>query len=193
MRTATITRTTKETDIALSLKLDGTGVSDIHTQIGFFDHMLTALTVHAGFDLSLDVKGDLHVDAHHTVEDTGIALGQAFAAALGSRGGIARYGNAVIPMDDALAQAVADISGRPYLVFDASFSTMALGAMETQLVEEFWYAFATNAGVTLHLRLLYGKNDHHKAEALFKAAAHALRAASAKTPDARPLSTKGVL
>jgi imidazoleglycerol-phosphate dehydratase len=193
MRTATLTRATKETDITLSLCLDGSGATDIHTQIGFFDHMLTALAVHAGFDLTIDARGDIQVDGHHTVEDVGILLGQAFAGALGGRAGIARYGSALIPMDEALAQAVADISGRPYLVYSASFSAPMIGGLSADLIEEFWRAFAMQAGITLHLRLLYGTNDHHKAEAVFKAAAHALRAAAARTSDARPLSSKGVL
>lgn len=192
MRTATIQRTTKETDITLRLDLDG-GAVDIDTGIGFFDHMLTALAVHGGFALSVRCKGDLQVDCHHTIEDVGIALGQALAQALGGRGGIARYGSFFIPMDEALAQCVVDISGRAYLVFEAGFTAERIGGYDTQMVEEFWRAVAANAGITLHLRVLYGKNDHHKVEAIYKAAAHALRLAVAPTGDAAPLSTKGCL
>lgn len=193
MRTATITRKTKETDIALSLNFDGTGVADIKTGVGFFDHMLTAFAVHAGIDLSVRCNGDLVVDCHHTVEDVGIVLGQAFLQAVGDRAGIARYGHFLLPMDEALAMAAIDISGRPYLVFDAAFKSDRIGAMDTQMVEEFWRAFAMNAAVTLHIRLMYGTNDHHKAEAIFKAAAHTVKMAIAKQKDNVILSTKGCL
>lgn len=193
MRTAIITRKTKETDIALSLNLDGTGIANINTGVGFFDHMLTAFAVHAGIDLSVRCNGDLAVDCHHTVEDVGIVLGQAFLQAVGDRSGIARYGHFLLPMDEALAMAAIDISGRAYLVFDAAFKSDRMGAMDTQMVEEFWRAFAMNAAVTLHIRLLSGENDHHKAEVIFKAAAHAVKMAIAKQKDNVVLSTKGCL
>ena len=193
MRTVTITRKTKETDITLRLNLDGTGTADINTGVGFFDHMLTAFAVHAGIDLSVRCNGDLAVDCHHTVEDVGIVLGQAFLQAVGDRAGIARYGHFLLPMDEALAMAAVDISGRAYLVFDVAFKSDRIGAMDTQMVEEFWRAFAMNAAVTLHIRLMYGTNDHHKAEAVFKAAAHAVKMAIAKQKDIAVLSTKGCL
>lgn len=191
MRTAVITRTTKETDIELSVNLDGSGVFEMETGIGFFNHMLTALAVHGGFDIKGRVKGDLEVDCHHTIEDVGIVLGQAFSQALGDKSGIVRYGNAVIPMDEALASCCVDVSGRPYLVFDAAFASDCIGTFDTQMAEEFFRAFAFNAGVTLHARVLYGANDHHKCEALFKALAHALKSAVAAQQGT--LSTKGVL
>lgn len=193
MRTATITRKTKETDIALSLNLDGTGKADIQTGVGFFDHMLMAFAVHSGIDLTVTCKGDLEVDCHHTVEDIGIVLGQAFLQAVGNRVGIARYGHFLLPMDEALAMAAIDISGRAYLVFDAAFASSQIGLMDTQMVAEFWRAFAMNAAVTLHLKLLYGSNDHHKAEAIFKAAAHAVKMAVATQKEKVVLSTKGCL
>lgn len=193
MRTVTITRKTKETDIILSLNLDGMGKADINTGVGFFDHMLTALAVHSGVDLSVICKGDLEVDCHHTVEDVGIVLGQAFLQAIGDRSGIARYGHFMLPMDEALAMAAIDISGRAYLVFDAEFKSANIGAMDTQMVEEFWRAFAMNAAVTLHLKLLYGSNDHHKVEAIFKAAAHAVKLAIVVQKEKVVLSTKGCL
>lgn len=193
MRTATITRKTRETDIALSLNLDGSGKAGISTGVGFFDHMLTAFAVHSGVDLSVTCKGDLEVDCHHTVEDVGIVLGQAFLQAVGDRTGIARYGHFLLPMDEALAIAAIDISGRAYLVFDAEFTNGQIGAMDTQMVEEFWRAFAMNAAVTLHIRSLYGSNDHHKAEAIFKAAAHAVKMAIAIQKEKVALSTKGCL
>lgn len=190
-RTAEISRSTKETDVTVILCLDG-GTVDISTGIGFFDHMLTAFAVHGGMGLGLHTMGDLHVDGHHTVEDTGIVLGKAFKEALGDMKGIARYGTAFIPMDEALGFCSLDISGRPFLVFDAEFTDMRIGEYDSCLTEEFFRAFAYNAGITLHLKCEYGKNDHHKTEALFKAAAHALKAA--KTVSGREiLSTKGVL
>lgn len=192
MRSAKIYRKTKETDIFLSLSLDGTGKTDIFTGIGFFDHMLTALSVHSGMDLDLKCEGDLNVDGHHTVEDCGIVLGKAFAEAIGDKAGIARYGSAYIPMDEALGFCAVDISGRPFLVFDAEFSDDRVGEFDTCLTEEFFRAFAFNAGITLHVKSLYGKNDHHKCEAMFKACAHALKMAKAVT-DGAVLSTKGVL
>lgn len=191
MRDATVTRKTKETDITVTLALDGGEVS-VNTGIGFFDHMLTALGVHAGFGLCVKAKGDLEVDAHHTVEDVGIVVGQALREALGDRGGIARYGSFYVPMDEALGFASVDISGRPFLVFRADFREERVGEFDTCLCEEFFRALAVNAGITLHLNSPYGANAHHVIEALFKAAAHALKAASAQT-DGGVLSTKGVL
>lgn len=192
MRSGKITRTTKETDISLSLMLDGTGTFTGSSGIGFFDHMLTALCVHSGFDIALKMTGDLEVDCHHSVEDLGIVLGQAMAQALGDKGGIARYGNFYIPMDESLAFCALDVSGRPFLVFDAAFEHAMVGDFDTGCTEEFFRAFAMNAGITLHLLLLYGKNDHHKIEAIFKAAAHALKAAVAPIGNT-VLSSKGVL
>ncbi|MGI5893470.1 MAG: imidazoleglycerol-phosphate dehydratase HisB [Candidatus Merdivicinus sp.] len=191
MRIAQLSRTTKETDVHVTLNLDGSGKVNIQTGIGFFDHMLTALGVHAGFDLEITVKGDLEVDCHHTIEDTGIVLGQAIAKALGDIP-VTRYGSFYIPMDEALGFAALDISKRPYLVFDCEFSADQIGGMDTQMVEEFMRAFAFNAGITLHLRCEYGKNDHHKAEALFKALAHSLKQAVIPAGNV-VLSTKGVL
>ena len=192
MRTAQITRTTKETDITAKLSLDGGEVS-ISTGIGFLDHMLTALAVHGGFGLCLDAKGDLNVDGHHTAEDIGIVLGMALKEALGDRSGIMRYGSAYIPMDEALAFCSLDISGRPFLVFNADFKNERVGEFDTCLTEEFMRAFAFNAGITLHLRVEYGSNDHHKIEALFKAMAYALKAAVKRNADGSVVSTKGVL
>lgn len=192
MRTAEITRKTKETDIEVKLNLDGSGKVDISTGIGFFDHMLTAFAVHGKMDLTLNVQGDLYVDGHHTVEDTGIVLGTAFKQAIGDMKGIARYGTAFIPMDEALGFCCLDISNRPFLVFDAEFSDDRIGEFDTCLTEEFFRAFAFNAGITLHLKSEYGKNDHHIAEALFKACAHAIKTAKSVTGN-EILSTKGVL
>ena len=192
MRTAELSRTTRETDISVKMNLDGNGVHDIDTGIGFFDHMLTALSTHSGIDMTVKTKGDLYVDGHHSVEDTGIVMGKVFAEAIGDKKGIARYGSAYIPMDESLAFACLDISNRPFLVFDADFTDMRIGQYDTCLTEEFFRAFAFNAGITLHLRVLYGKNDHHKTEALFKAAAHALKAAVTLGGDS-VLSTKGVI
>ena len=192
MRSAEVNRKTKETDISIKLDLDGSGKADISTGIGFFDHMLTAFAVHGGLDLTVKVSGDLDVDGHHSVEDTGIVLGTAFKQAIGDMKGIKRYGTAFIPMDEALGFASLDISGRPYLVFDADFSDDRIGELDTCLVEEFFRAFAFNSGITLNLKCEYGKNDHHIAEALFKAAAHAV--ADAKVIAGNEiLSTKGVL
>ena len=192
MRTAQIDRKTRETDITLSIDLDGKGNVSVDTGIGFFDHMLTALAVHCGIDLNVKCQGDLYVDAHHTVEDTGICLGKAFAQALGDKSGIARYGSAYVPMDEALAFCSLDISGRAFLVFNAQFSDDRIGQFDTCLTEEFFRAFAFNAGITLHIREEYGKNDHHICEAIFKASAHALKKAIAVNGGA-VLSTKGVL
>lgn len=191
MRAAEITRKTKETDITVRLDLDG-GNADISTGIGFFDHMLTAFAVHGGMGLTVKAVGDLQVDGHHTVEDVGIVLGKAFREALGDMKGIARYGTAFIPMDEALGFASIDISGRPFLVFNAEFSDDKIGDFDACLAEEFFRAFAFNTGVTLHLKCEYGKNGHHIAEALFKAAAHAIKAAKTVS-GSEILSTKGVL
>lgn len=192
MRTSEITRKTKETDITVKMNLDGSGKADISTGIGFFDHMLTALAVHSGFDISVKAAGDLNVDGHHTVEDVGIVLGQAFKQAIGDMKGINRYGSAYIPMDEALGFACLDISNRPFLVFEAEFSDDRVGEFDTCLTEEFFRAFAFNGGITLHVIEKYGKNDHHIIEALFKAAAHALKEAAALN-GGEILSTKGVL
>lgn len=194
MRTATITRTTKETDIALQLNLDGSGKTSLNTGVGFFDHMLDALSRFALLDLTLTCRGDIQVDAHHTVEDVGICLGQAIREALGDRAGIRRVGSAYLPMDEALAFAAIDISGRPYLTFDAEFTAPMVGAFDTQLAEEFFRAVAVNAGLTVHVKVLAGRNDHHKLEALFKAFGLALRDAAAVDPRVTGvLSTKGAL
>ena len=194
MRTATITRTTRETDIALHLNLDGSGQTSLNTGVGFFDHMLDALSRFALLDLTLTCRGDTQVDAHHTVEDAGICLGRAIREALGDRAGIRRVGSAYLPMDEALAFAAIDISGRPYLAFDADFTAPMVGAFDTQLAEEFFRAVAVNAGLTVHMRLLAGRNDHHKLEALFKAFGLALRDAAAVDPRVTGvLSTKGAL
>lgn len=192
-RTAEISRKTKETDITVKLDLDAVPKAEINTGIGFLDHMLTALAVHGGFSLSVDCKGDLNVDGHHTTEDIGIVLGQAFSKALGDKAGIMRYGNAFIPMDEALAFCSLDISARPFLVFNAQFANERVGEFDTCLTEEFMRAFAFNAGITLHLRLEYGSNDHHKIEALFKALAYALKAAVKRNTDGAVVSTKGML
>lgn len=192
MRTSAVKRKTKETDIEIEFNIDGSGKSEIKTGIGFFDHMLTAFAMHGGFDLKLTVDGDLEVDGHHTVEDTGIALGSAFAKALGGKDGIARYGSFYIPMDEALAFCALDISSRPYFVFEDCFGNQKIGDFDACLVAEFLRSFAFNAGITLHARILYGCNAHHMAEALFKALAHALGAACERK-GGRLLSTKGVL
>ena len=194
MRTATITRTTKETDIALQLNLDGSGKTSLNTGVGFFDHMLDALSRFALLDLTLTCQSDIQVDAHHTVEDVGICLGRAIREALGDRAGIRRVGSAYLPMDEALAFAAIDISGRPYLAFDAEFTAPMVGAFDTQLAEEFFRAVAVNAGLTVHVKVLAGRNDHHKLEALFKAFGLALRDAAAVDPRVTGvLSTKGAL
>lgn len=190
-RTAEINRKTKETDIVVKLNLDGGDVK-ISTGIGFFNHMLTALGVHGGFGLEVSCKGDLHVDGHHTAEDVGIALGQAFNKALGDKSGIMRYGSAFIPMDESLGFCSLDISARPFLVFNAEFSNERVGEFDTCLTEEFMRAFAFNAGITLHLRVEYGSNDHHKIEALFKALAYALKQA-VKPNNGGVISTKGTI
>ncbi len=195
MRQATISRKTNETEITATVNLDGTGACRIETGIGFFDHMLEQLGRHGLIDVTITAKGDLHIDDHHTVEDTGITLGQAIRQALGERRGIVRYGHAYLPMDETLSRASIDVSGRPFLVFRTDFHTPKIGTFDTQLVREFFQAFAMHAGITLHIETLYGVNDHHIAESCFKAVARALRTAIAIDPrqsDAVP-STKGVL
>jgi imidazoleglycerol-phosphate dehydratase len=194
-RIATVTRATTETDISLTLDLDGTGKADIGTGIGFLDHMLTALARHGMFDLAIRAKGDLHIDFHHTTEDVGIVLGQAFHRALGDKRGIRRFGHAMVPMDETLAEAAVDISGRPFLAWDVAFQRPKIGEMDTELFEEFFRALAFNALVTLHVTRRAGHNAHHVAEACFKATARALRMATEMDPragDAIP-STKGAL
>lgn len=192
-RKAEINRTTKETDIKIILDIDGSGKAEISTGVGFFDHMLTAFTVHGGFDLSISCKGDLNVDGHHTVEDVGICLGKAFSEALGDKSGIMRYGSAFIPMDEALGFCALDISARPFLVFNAVFSGERIGEYDICLTEEFMRAFAFNAGITLHLKAEYGKNDHHITEALFKSLAYAVKQAVRVNSDGAALSSKGVI
>ena len=193
MRTAEIKRKTKETDISLKLTLEG-GERKIDTGIGFFDHMLNSFAVHSGFGLTLTCKGDLEVDGHHSVEDCGIALGQALAQCVGDKAGIARFGQAFVPMDEALVLAALDISGRGQLHWDVEAPFGMVGDFDTQLAREFFIALAANAGITLHLRCEYGKNSHHMIEALFKAAAHALRDALSQEEDPNLLlSSKGVL
>lgn len=194
-RVAELTRTTKETDIALSLNIDGTGVSSIDTGVPFFDHMLEAFGRHGLFDLTIKAKGDLEVDAHHTVEDVGIVLGQAFAEAMGEKRGIARFGSQMLPMDETLVLAALDISGRGQLHWDVEVPLCLLGSYDSSLAKEFFIAFATNAGVTLHVRMLTGENAHHIVEACFKAVGRAMRAAlelDARVGSELP-STKGLL
>ncbi|HWX48299.1 MAG TPA: imidazoleglycerol-phosphate dehydratase HisB [Roseomonas sp.] len=194
-RTADIARSTSETEIRISLGLDGTGQAQIATGIGFLDHMLTALARHGMLDLQVEAKGDLHIDFHHTTEDVGIVLGQAVKRALGDKRGIRRYGHAVVPMDEALAEAAIDISGRPFLAWSVSFPRDTVGAMDTELFEEFFRAFAMNAGITLHVIQRAGTNTHHIVEAAFKAVARALRQAVEHDPRAAGAipSTKGTL
>ncbi len=194
-RRVALTRSTAETTITLTLDLDGTGQSHIATGIGFLDHMLTALARHALFDLAVEAKGDLEVDFHHTTEDVGIVLGQALAKALGEKRGVRRFGSALIPLDEALAEAVVDLSGRAYLAWDVTFARDTVGEMDTELFEEFFRALAFNAAITLHLTQRTGRNSHHIAETLFKATARALRQAVEIDPRAAALvpSTKGVL
>jgi imidazoleglycerol-phosphate dehydratase len=195
MRKAAITRTTKETDIRVDVDLDGTGVSSIDTGIGFLDHMLDLLARHSRIDLTVKAKGDLHIDQHHTTEDVGIALGQAVKQALGDMKGITRYADAHLPMDETLTRVAIDISGRPFLVFRAEFRHHKVGAFDTELVREWFQAFAMNAGITLHVETLYGTNDHHIAESCYKGLARALRTAIAIDPLAANEipSTKGAL
>lgn len=193
-RQATIHRQTKETDIRLTLNVDGSGQHEIRTGVGFLDHMLTAVAVHGSLDLEVAATGDLHIDAHHTIEDVGIVLGQALDRALGDRSGIQRAAHAYVPMDEALGFVALDFSGRPYTVFSAMWATPAIGQMPTDLVQHFFESVAVHARLTLHARVEYGRNDHHKAEALFKALARALRQAVALDPTRTGvLSTKGTL
>ena len=192
-RSGEISRKTKETDIFVKVDIDGKGKADIDTGVGFFDHMLTALSVHSGISMTIKVKGDLQVDCHHTIEDTGIALGQALGQSLGAKSGIVRYGTAYIPMDESLAMASLDLSNRPFLVFNCPFTNQSCGGYDLCMTEEFFRAFAFNSGMTLHINLLYGTNDHHKCEAVYKAVAHALKTAVKENTDGSTLSTKGVL
>jgi imidazoleglycerol-phosphate dehydratase len=194
-RSAEISRKTRETEIAVSVDIDGAGRSEIATGVGFFDHMLDQLSRHSLIDMKVTAKGDLHIDDHHTVEDCGIAIGQALAKALGDRRGIMRYASIDLAMDETLTRAAIDVSGRPFLVWDVSFSSPKIGTFDTELVREFFQALAQNAGVTLHVANLYGTNNHHIAETCFKAVARVLRAAlerDPRQPDAVP-STKGTL
>ena len=194
MRDADVKRITKETEVAVSVELDGAGQASVETGVGFFDHMLDAMARFALIDLRVTCHGDTHVDAHHTVEDVGICLGQALRKALGDRAGIRRVGSCSLPMDEALAFAAIDISGRAYLHYQAEFASPMCGAMDTQLAEEFFRAVSTNAGLTVHLSVPYGRNDHHKMEAMFKAFGMALRDAAAQDPRVTGvLSTKGAL
>lgn len=193
-RIASVERTTAETSVKIRLQVDGTGKGDIRTGIGFFDHMLNLMTAHGLLDLSVHCDGDLDVDGHHSVEDIGIALGQAFQEAMGDKRGIRRYGTFYLPMDEALAFVSLDFSGRPYLVYEGGELAPMIGAFDTELIEEFLRAFAVHAGLTLHVRVLYGRNSHHKVEAIFKALGHALRIATEKDPRVTGIpSTKGVL
>lgn len=194
-RRATVTRKTKETSLSVAIDLDGTGKADIATGIGFFDHMLDQLARHSLCDLKIAAKGDLHIDDHHTVEDTGIALGQALAQALGERRGIVRYASIDLAMDEALTRAAVDVSGRPFLVWNVTFDAPKIGTFDTELVREFFQAFSQNAGLTLHLTGLAGSNCHHVCEACFKAVARVLRAALAIDPRmaGEVPSTKGTL
>ena len=195
IRTGTVQRTTQETDITVEITLDGAQTSSISTGIGFFDHMLSLLAKHGRFGLVVEAKGDTYVDAHHTVEDVGLALGQALVKALGDKSGIERYGDAWVPMDEALTQVVIDLSGRPYLVFQGEWSTPVLGGnFETELVEDFFQAFAMSAAMNLHVRNLYGRNTHHIIESMFKATGRALRKAVTINLDIQGVnSTKGVI
>ena len=195
MRTGSIKRTTNETDISVELNIDGTGVYDVETGVGFFDHMLEQLSRHSLMDLKVRAKGDLHIDAHHTSEDVGIAIGQAFKQALGDMKGITRYAALDLPMDETLTRAAVDVSGRPYLVWNVDFTRDKIGDYDTELFREFFTAFAQNAGITLHVQNIYGENNHHIAETCFKAVARVLRMAATIDPraaDSLP-TTKGKL
>mgnify|MGYP001399894178 CR=1 FL=1 len=193
-RSAHISRKTNETDVSIKLDIDGSGKCEADTGIGFFNHMLSLFSRHGLFDISIKATGDLCVDAHHTVEDVGITLGQAFKEALGSKNNIKRYGTSFVPMDESLAMVVVDLSGRPFLVFDAKFTSDRIGEMDTELVEEFFRALAFNAGITLHIKAFYGSNNHHIAEAIFKAFGRALdEATSVDSRIEGIMSTKGVL
>ncbi len=195
MRSATITRKTQETEISVSVLLDGAGVADIETGIGFFDHMLDQIARHSLIDLSIRSKGDLHIDQHHSVEDVGIALGHAIDKALGDKRGVVRYADCLLPMDETLTRVALDLSGRPLLVFKVDFPSGKIGAFDTELVREFFQALATHAGATLHVETLHGENSHHIAESCFKGVARALGAAAAIDPRQaeRIPSTKGAL
>ena len=193
-RTATVTRNTRETQITLTLNLDGTGKTELDTGIGFFDHMLDGFARHGLFDLTVHCRGDLNVDCHHTIEDIGIALGTALRQALGDKAGLVRYVSCMLPMDETLALCAVDLGGHPYIVYDAEFDGQSCGGMDTQMAREFFYAVSYAAMMNLHLKILYGENDHHKLEAMFKAFAKVLDAAT--RTDARitgVLSTKGTL
>jgi imidazoleglycerol-phosphate dehydratase len=194
-RRAEIERSTKETEISVSVDLDGTGAYDVATGVGFFDHMIEQLARHSLIDITLKAKGDLHIDQHHTVEDSGIALGQAVAKALGDKTGITRYGSCYLPMDETLTRVSLDVSGRPYLIWDVEFSRAKIGEMDTELFREWFQAFAQNAGITLHVTNLYGENNHHIAETCYKALARALREAVSidERQAGRVPSTKGQL
>lgn len=193
-RTASISRTTSETDIAVKLNLDGSGRSDIDTGIGFFDHMLRSFAKHGFFDLTVQVKGDLEVDCHHTIEDTGIVLGEAIKKAVGDKKGIRRYGSFALPMDETLVLTALDLSGRPYLCFDADFTVDRVGEFDTEMVREFFYAISYSCGMNLHIRQLAGQNNHHIIEAIFKSFAKALDEATGYDPRIKDvLSTKGTL
>ena len=194
-RSATIARKTKETDITATVKLDGTGAYDVSTGVGFLDHMIEQLARHSLIDIALKAKGDLHIDFHHTTEDSAIVLGQAMAKALGDRAGITRYGDIHLPMDETLTRVALDVSGRPYLIWDVKFSRDKLGDMDTELFREWFQAFAQNAGITLHIANLSGENNHHIAETCFKGLARALRVAVTLDPRqaGRVPSTKGTL
>lgn len=193
-RTASISRTTSETDIAVTLNLDGSGRSDIDIGIGFFDHMLRSFAKHGFFDLTVQVKGDLEVDCHHTIEDTGIVLGEAIKKAVGDKKGIRRYGSFALPMDETLVLTALDLSGRPYLCFDADFTVDRVGEFDTEMVREFFYAISYSCGMNLHIRQLAGQNNHHIIEAIFKSFAKALDEATGYDPRIKDvLSTKGTL
>jgi imidazoleglycerol-phosphate dehydratase len=195
MRKAAVTRKTNETEISVELDLDGSGAAKVGTGIGFFDHMLDQLARHSLIDMSVSAKGDLHIDDHHTVEDVGIALGQALKQALGDKRGLTRYADCLLPMDETLTRVAVDVSGRPFLVFGAEFPTAKIGTFDTELVREFFQAFAINGGLTLHVETLHGRNSHHIAESCFKGVARALGAALAIDPRQaqRIPSTKGAL
>ena len=193
-RTVTRTRTTKETDITVTLNLDGTGKTEIDTGIGFFDHMLEGFSKHGFFDLHMECDGDLQVDSHHTIEDCGIVLGDAIKKALGDKSGIKRFGSCILPMDETLVLCAVDLSGRPYLVFDDEFTTERLGTLDTEMIREFFYAVSYSAGMNLHIKVLSPGNNHHMAEAMFKAFARALDEAVSHDPRVKGiLSTKGSL
>jgi imidazoleglycerol-phosphate dehydratase len=193
-RTAQITRKTNETEIKVTLDLDGTGKAKISTGVGFFDHMLNGFARHGLFDLTVQVTGDLEVDDHHTIEDTGIVIGQAIKEAIGDKKGIRRYGSSILPMDETLVMTACDLCGRPYFVFDGSFEADKMGDMSTQMVREFFYAISYSAEMNLHMRIITGMNDHHKTEALFKSFAKTLDAATSLDPRITDvLSTKGSL